>query len=168
MLRLADRAAAASSDYDRNDFVNLCLALTKDEVQLNLVGWTIKQSSRLQEWLLNGAGSRAVRAHPELRLAVFRRRAANYDQRLTAKRPIWLKAPEEQLDVIAGGNFDVEALSGLLEREFAEPKWEKPAYHLRRSWPRERVVELGGGLAAEVADEVRVLLPFVGTLNTLA
>ena len=46
-----------------------------------------------------------------------------------------------------------------------DPVWEKLAFHLRRSWPREEVVREGPGIAQRVTDELLRLAPLVDDVN---
>jgi hypothetical protein len=55
-----------------------------------------------------------------------------------------------------------------LDRQLAtrEQGWELAAYHLRRAWPEQTVVAGGEAIAADLATEIRRLLPLLARINT--
>jgi hypothetical protein len=54
-------------------------------------------------------------------------------------------------------------IGGLHDR--LDGTWEKSAFHLRRTWSREWVLDRGKAIAREVTDEVERLLPVVREIN---
>jgi hypothetical protein len=91
-------------------------------------------------------------------IVVYGRRAFNFEKRDSGAKPWWQKEHLVEADRQESSAFSTEWLGDVLA-EFGQPSWEKPAFHLRRSWSRIKVLDLGERLGAELAGAVQELLP---------
>ena len=139
---------------DGEDRVNLTLELFEDELQLNLVGWQQVQSETLKSWLQTLPGGDAVNALDGYEVVAYKRVAH------TGTRPQWQgvegfvlgTCPADQFN----GNWLFQQMAAL-----GSKKEEKPAFHLRRAWPRTEAEGFGDELPSAIAAEVARLMPLL-------
>lgn len=165
-LSLEDSAAAAQTNWGEPG-TNITIELTKNEIQVNLVGWNADQAEALEAWLAPGGGVGSTSGLDEYELVVFRRRPYNYTLKGQGKRP-WYQKETYHLS-------DRQPLSALRQKQLRElrsqwreepdPAWEKLAYHVRRAWPRDQAVTDGAGLVPEMVQAIRELMPVVKQIN---
>lgn len=165
-LSLEDSAAAAQTNWGEHG-ANITIELTKNELQVNLVGWKADQADALEAWLAPGGVVGSTSDLDEYELVVFRRRPYNYALKAQGKRP-WYQKETYHL-------CDRQPLSALRERklqklrsqwrEEPDPAWEKLAYHVRRAWPRDQAVTDGAGLVPEMVQAIRELMPVVKQIS---
>jgi hypothetical protein len=159
-LKVTDEAAAAFGDLGSGN-VNLTLEFGVQELQLNLVGWNLEQATRLEAWLLHGQENLDVLDGYEL--VAWARRAV----RSKAGNPYWQLTTQEELERVGLDNMSPSELArqlGMIHHQL-EPRWEKLAFHLRRSFPRDQVIAAAEEIVPLLAVEVRRLLPVVTEVN---
>jgi hypothetical protein len=142
---------------DGEDRVNLTLELKPDQLELDLVGWKEGQSGALKEWLQSVAGEDANNALPGYEVVAFARRA--YKKTPTSK-PWWQDETIIELGSCPAASFT----AGWISKQMfglANPKEEKPAFHVRRAWPRSEAAAYGNELPVVIASEVTRLLPIL-------
>lgn len=136
---------------DGQDCVNLTLELFDDELQLNLVGWQQVQSDALKKWLQTVRGEDAVNALDGYEVVAYKR---------VAHKGQWQGAKGFELAACSApdfnGNWLFQQMAALRSK-----KEEKPAFHLRRAWPRAEAEGLGEELPPAIAAEVRRLMPLL-------
>lgn len=143
---------------------NLTVELHSKDMQVNLVGWSTEQANRFERWLTSENTPQVLRVLGGRTLVIFERRAFNIDRRAAGAKPWWQK---ERSVLIASRPARQATSSWIAEAlaQFDDRAWVKPAFHLRRSWPRRVVVAEGVSIADAVADEFRRLLPIVQQIN---
>ena len=142
---------------DGEDRVNLTLELKPDQLELDLVGWKEGQSEALKGWLQSVAGEKTVNALPDYEVVAFLRRAY---KKTTTSRPWWQDETIEELGSCPSAKFS----AGWVVRQMitvGDLKEEKPAFHLRRAWPRSEAAALGDQLPEAIASEVARLVPIL-------
>lgn len=145
--------------------VNLTTELEAAELQVNLVGWRQDDAERFEGWLLSDDGRHELTALRDDTLFVFCREAGNIAKRnLSGARPWFQRETVRELGRRPAPGVSRAWLVELL-RSLGERRWEKPAFHLRRSFDKDHVVRRGEDIAGEVADEVRRLLPIMHNIN---
>jgi hypothetical protein len=165
-LGLNDTMAHAQTNWMESG-VNLTVELIAEELQLNLVGWSADQAPALERWLTDDGRVRPFVSLADWELVAFRRRPANYASRTATSRPFWRRQLFTQVARLRLSELARRDLAQLKAtwRQDSDDSWEKIGYHLRRAWPRDHVVALGPSLVAELADDVRLLLPISGEVN---
>jgi hypothetical protein len=157
-----DHAWAQTHKKERK--VNLTLEISSESLQLNLVAWLERPAQRMLEWL-RSADARALARFDGYDLVLYRRRAGNYEQRANGPRPWWQRESSSELGRLRAGADAAELAALLAQADDWESGWEKPAFHLRRTWSRAEAVEAGMALVAAVGGEVERLLPLLEELN---
>jgi hypothetical protein len=155
---VADRDAKPwAQTNDGQDCVNLTLELKPHQLELNLVGWKEQQSDNLKRWLQSVPGEDAVNGLPGYEVVAFARRAY---KKTADSRPWWQDESIIVLGTCAAPSFNAgwvtKNMVGLGSR-----KDEKPAFHIRRAWPRDEAEAQGDELPAAIAMEVERLLPIL-------
>ena len=79
-------------------------------------------------------------------------------------KPWWQRTRNKKLSHRAAPKANREWIAGEL-KAFPDRSWEKPGFHIRRSWPRASVVAAREQIAQEVAGEVARLLPLLEEIN---
>jgi hypothetical protein len=160
----ANHAWAQSNAEEGCNLPNLTIEMDKDELHLNIVGGYDRQAECLKEWLLKGDSSGLAQA--EYELAVFHRTAKGG---LNGKKIVWQGAAWELIARIP--------LAGLtpttLENRLAD--WRKPldrntqrlAFHIRRAWGRDRVIDQEN-LPEVLAAEIQRLLPSLELIRKMS
>ncbi len=156
------RTAHAQSNWGQAG-VNLTTELYANELQVNMVGWRHDDAARFRAWLLSGAGQQRLKGLTDHQLVVYCRTAVNIDKREAGAKPFFRRERVRSLGSRAAGEASQTWISGLHDR--LDGTWEKSAFHLRRTWSRDEVVDRGKAIAREVADEVERLLPLVREIN---
>jgi hypothetical protein len=145
---------------DGQERVNLTLELKPDQLELDLVGWKEGQSEALKRWLRSVAGEDAINALPGYEVVAFARRA--YKKTPTSK-PWWQDETIIELGSCPAASFN----AGWISKQMfglANPKEEKPAFHVRRAWPRSEAASYGDDLPAVIATDVKRLLPILAQI----
>jgi hypothetical protein len=154
---LSAYSATAQTNW-REQGVNIDLGIDSDGVTLNLTGWLTEQAKALQLWLLSDEGESTVRSHEEFAVAIYQRRAYNYERRGTGARPWWQIPRQVHVATIPAATYQRQRLQEVIDGpKFTDVRWERPAYHLRRRWHRDEAVSAGRGLCTDVAHDLTVL-----------
>lgn len=137
---------------------NLTLELGADELQLNLVGWNAHQAMRLATWLTTHP-----ERTPDLELVVYERRARPDNK----GAPFWMHAQNTVCQRFAPEEVRAGAFGPWLEgwQHDADAKWTRLAYHLRRSWTRDQVLDRGEALAGEIGTLASQTIPLLRDIN---
>jgi hypothetical protein len=142
---------------DGEDKVNLTLETKPDQLELNLVGWKEVQSEALKDWLQSVRGENVVNGLDGYEVVAFARRA--YKKTPTSK-PWWQDETILELGKCPAPEYNtgwaVRTKVGM-----KNPKEEKPAFHLRRTWSLRQAEQLGDELPEAIAVEVRTLIPIL-------
>jgi hypothetical protein len=140
---------------DGEEVVNLTLELKPDQLELDIVGWNEPQANLLKDWLQSRPGERAINALKGYEVVAFMRRA--YKKTPTSK-PWW-----QDEEIIELGSCNAESFSAIwISKQMfglGNRRDEKPAFHVRRSWTRAAIAELGEDLPEVIAQDVRRVLP---------
>jgi hypothetical protein len=142
---------------DGEDRVNLTLELKPDQLELDLVGWKEGQSEALKSWLKSVPGEKGINALPGYEVVAFARRAY---KKTPISKPWWQDETIVELGSCPAESFRATWVSKQMFG-LANSKEEKPAFHVRRAWPRETAAAYGDDLAAVLASEVKRLLPIL-------
>ncbi len=162
-LGLAETAHAQTNW--REPGVNLTTELYANELQVNVVGWLQKDAARFEDWLISDRGRRRLNTLPGHQLIVYGRQAGNIAKRgQPGARPWFQREIVRELGCSSAPGADLGWIKGRMD-ELGDRKWEKAAFHLRRTWTKDEVLDKGKGIAREVADEVERLLPLVREIN---
>lgn len=166
--------AVAQADWERDDErrgerTNLAIELWPNRLEVDLVGWKVRQAELFEKWLAPRGIVDPKDGVDGYVLVVWRRHPFNYDRK-GYDRPWWRRetpdtyelADERPLPDIRGQRLDT--LRNRWRSE-PDPNWEKLGYHLRRSWPRAQVVERGVGLIPEMVESVRELIPIAQRMS---
>jgi hypothetical protein len=116
-----------------------------------LVAWKGDQVELFDRWLDQPRSRTHLAALESFELVVWRRRAIASQ----SGKPYWMHNTYEELERIPmppAANLD-ERLA--LHRHSCEPRSERIAYHLRRSWSRDHVLSVGDDLAHDAARSLR-------------
>jgi hypothetical protein len=143
--------------------VNLTLELAADpadQLELDAVAWPAAVSAAFVRWLEAPDALPFLRRLQEYELVLYSRRA----HKPASGKPYWQQTTYELVATVRVSDLDRVWLDARLSR-FTDNIWEKPAFHLRRVWPRTEVLELGEELAPQLAEEIRRLLPLVRAIN---
>lgn len=157
--RLPRGAATAWAQTNRGDpGINLTLQLGGDEVQLNIVGRTSRQASRIAKWL-TVSPARA----PDLELVVYARHA----QPDHNAQPFWMHETNEELKRFTPPEVRAGAFAPWAQtwQATADARRTRLAYHLRRSWKSDQVLARGESLANEIAGLVSQAIPLLRDIN---
>ncbi len=160
-LGLANTAHAQTNWRKRG--VNLTTELYSNELQVNMVGWLQDEARRFKHWLVSDGGQRRLKELTDHQLVVYCRQAGNIDKRESGAKPWFQRERVRPLGSSAAEEASREWISGLLDQ--VDERWEKSAFHLRRTWSKDDVLAEGKGIAREVTDEVERLLPRVREIN---
>ena len=166
-LPLSADSATAQTNW-RQPGANIDIGIDAGGVTLNVTGWLTDQARAVQSWLLSSEGERTLRSHDELSVKISCRRAFNYEKRGTGVRPWWQRFNYQHVDSIPAAVYETHRLQAILKRpEFADYRWARPAFHIRRRWSREEALTARSGLALAVASEVEVMARIKDEVNAL-
>lgn len=140
------------------DRVNLTLELKPGQLELNLVGWKEAQSDALKAWLQSVRGEDAINDLEGYEVVAFAREAY---KKTPESAPWWQAESVFELGSCPAREFNAGRVAGWMIKLPGSRKQVKPAFHVRRSWPRESALQLDEGLVVELAREVRRLLPIL-------
>lgn len=163
-LRSVDDRVSAQTNREQREAVNLTLELEPERLELDMVAWTASQVLRFESWL-------AEQSAPMLsqlegwELVVWKRRA----MKGKSGNPYWQRE-ERAIELDRLSIADTHQLLDRLAdyRSALEPGWELLAYHLRKGWPRDRVIAFGRAIADEAAIALREITPLLASINSPA
>jgi len=137
---------------------NVTVQLGADGLQLNTVGWTHNQASRLADWLANHAPSA-----PDLELIVYQRNAVADHK----GKPFWMRETDTELMRFSPTEVRAGGLSAWTQdwHASADHQWSRLAYHLRHTWHRDQVIARGELLANDIAERITQMLPLLRAVN---
>jgi hypothetical protein len=144
--------AAHASDTDED----------AEQLELDVVAWTAQPAAAMTRWLKLAESERRVRDLSDYSLVLYAKRAHEGP----SGKPWWQNPTWRAIASIAAQEFTRDWLENQLAQFEANP-WEKVAYHLRRAWARNEVLEAKENIAPSVAAEIRHLLPLVRSANEL-
>lgn len=149
---------------DGETVVNFTAQVTVSDFRFSIDGWFDHQAQALLRWLDRGDLS-VLSTLPDYELVCSRRFPANYAKRETARVAVWQKGSS-----IEESRLPASAVSARLPEvhqwiQAMDPKWEKPGFHLRKTWSRAAVIEAGPILAVDLAGEVEIMNPVVRSIN---
>jgi hypothetical protein len=135
---------------------NLSLEIGATDLQLNLTSWDSAQAARFERWLVKAGAPSALRSLGDHELVVMRRRAKPDHK----GDPYWMKAPYGVVTKVDSADVAADP-AGLLSqwRAGTDPKWERLAYHLRRSWLPTEVAATGTSFVPTLIEAIDRLLP---------
>jgi hypothetical protein len=162
-LGLWERAWAQT--HHKADKINLTLEMSSEGLELDLVAWSADRAQRMLEWL-RSHGTKALPGLDGYELVLFQRRAKNYEKRSSGAKPWWQREDSNEVGRIEAGSAGATLESLLAQIDAWERKWEKPAFHLRRFWPRKAVTETGVAIVPSIQLEVTRLMPLLEDLNS--
>jgi hypothetical protein len=142
---------------DGEDRVNLTLELKPDQFEINIVGWKEEQSEALKVWLQSVAGENEINALDGYEVVAFSRRAY---KKTASSKPWWQEETVKVLGTCPAAKFTAGWVVGHM-LGLGSRKEEKPAFHVRRAWPRPEADALGRELPAALSAEVKRLLPLL-------
>lgn len=157
-IKATDQNVAAFGDAGPGR-ANLTIEFGCDDLQLNVVGWNVTQATRLERWL----GNASLEALNDYRLVLWRR-TAHRDHK---GAPYWQLSTQteiERIDLSAADGADVADRIAACHARL-DSTWDKLAFHLRRSWDRDEVVQKGEAIIPGLATEVSRLVPIVDEIN---
>jgi hypothetical protein len=143
--------------------INFTLELAADgadQLELNVVAWPADAAGVLTRWLRSERSGAFMPALHGFSLVLYARIA----HKGKSGNPYWQRPRWKRLVEFPATEVTGVWLAEQLSR-FDGSVWEKPAYHLRKTWPRTEVVARGEALAPEVAAEISRLLPLVRDVN---
>jgi hypothetical protein len=159
-LELEARSAWMQT-HDGTDGVNLTVELWGAELQLDLVAWRLPQATVFRSWLATPGGADRLRALEGFEIVVFTRRA----NQGPSGEPYWRRERFADVARVAARYPDaLRAVIASLDRAI-DPKWEKLAFHVRRSWPRQKVVDAGAEILEAVRPRLLAMAPLVREIN---
>lgn len=141
---------------------HLTAELKSDKVELNLTAWNAASALNFQHWLRGPEAPGQLSQLKGFRMKVFRRRAHEGP----SGRPWWQRSTAVELLTVPVSKLNGKRVTRILEQCSAlDPIWEKPAFHLRRSWTRQEALALGSDLADAFAGEMRTVFPVLLGVN---
>jgi hypothetical protein len=163
-LDLSEEAVPFAYTNADDDRVNLTLELAPDQLELNLVGWTVTQSDALKNWLQSVRGENTVNSLTNFTVIAFVRRAY---KKTPASRPWWQSETVTVLGACDAAAFNAGWVTGVMIKLSGSSKDVKPAFHIRRVWDRATASRQGNGVIDQIAVEVRGLLPILREIWTV-
>jgi hypothetical protein len=156
-----DEVSAWIQTHDGTDGTNLTVELWGDDLQLDLVAWRVPQAELFRTWLARRDAPDTLRALADFTVVVFVRRAVSD----ATGKPFWRRETfNEVARVSVSHPAALRATIASLDRDL-DPRWEKLAFHLRHSWPRQRAVAAGPALVDDLAPRLIALAPLVAEIN---
>jgi hypothetical protein len=98
------------------------------------------------------------------RLVIFERSAYNIAKRNHGGTPWWQQEHARKVDERAVPQVGRAWVKRRVPPDSVR-SWQKPAFHLRRGWPRDEVVWARERIALEVVDVFKAMLPLVDEIN---
>lgn len=143
------------------DGVNFTFELAPNQLELDLVAWNAHQADRFEKWLASSQGHASLDQVTGFELVVWRRRA----MKSKSGTPFYMHATNTEVE-----SFSLPAPTDLLQRlkgfrADCERDWELLAYHLRKSWPREEVLDLQEHLVDEAVTSLKSAIPVLAEIN---
>lgn len=155
-LDTSDDAVPFAFTNEGEDRVNLTLEIKQFQLELNMVGWKEPQSAALKNWLQTTRGEDVVRSLGGYEVVAFSRTG---HKKTPEHRAFFLAERIDELGSCPAETFDASWITQHMIRLKGSRKDVKPAFHVRRAWPRQQAAELGDQLIEELVREVRQLLP---------
>jgi hypothetical protein len=151
----ADGAWAQTNADAGSHVPNLTIELDANELNLNVVGGFDRQAECVERWLLAGGG--AGLAASSFELAVFCRTAKGGRN---GKKIVWQGAKWSLVERTPLSKLTPTVIKARLAelRKPLEDKTQRLAFHIRKAWRRDAVLERKD-LPAELAREIKQLLP---------
>jgi hypothetical protein len=162
-LMTGDRRTSRQTNWGEK-VLNFTLELAAEptpQLELNVVAWPKDVAAAFERWLRSAEGHQQLASLADYQVVLFSRRAALSQ----SGNPYWQHETYRHVRVVDAPAFNSEVLDGF--RAGLEPRWELPAYHLRRAWPQAEVIARGEALAPDLAGEIRRLLPLVEAIRSL-
>jgi hypothetical protein len=149
----------------REKTINLTLEINREEVWLNLVGWQVALAQKLLRWLKTQASAQQLVKLDGYELVCYRRRARNWPPSSESARPWWQRDTFEEAHRYPAPNVQKRLGELLAWVATLDEPWEKPGFHLRKTWTREQAVAAGRKLVTEIAPQASQLVPLMREIN---
>jgi hypothetical protein len=158
-LKVTDDQVAVFGDLGVGK-VNVTSEFGQRDLQLNLVGWNAEQAARLEQWILGDAERDSLTGYE---LVPWVRKA----HEAASGKPFWMLSTQIECNHIELDRATRPEIAQRLDaiREQLDPKWQRLAFHVRRTFSKEEVVDAGEEIVPRLAAEVKHLLPVVGAIN---